>query len=81
MNIETLLHCSWNFAKSYDTLDRDHLFAVLRKHGYPDHLVTVTEKIHTGLPGDFWQMGSDRDKYLLPGEYVKDARSLHFYSF
>ena len=42
-----------DFAKAYNTLDRDYLFAVLRKHGYPDHLVTVIEKIHTGTSGRF----------------------------
>ncbi|CAI5724392.1 unnamed protein product [Peronospora destructor] len=46
-----------DFAKAYDTLDREFLYAVLSRHGYPPHLVEVIRTLHTGTSGRFLANG------------------------
>ncbi|KAE9298518.1 hypothetical protein PR003_g23215 [Phytophthora rubi] len=47
-----------DFAKAYDSLDRQFLYAVLRRHGYPRHFVQVIEKLHTGTNVRFLANGT-----------------------
>lgn len=47
-----------DFAKAYDSLDFKFLYAILRRHDYPDHFVQVIEKLHTGTSVRFVANGT-----------------------
>ncbi|OWZ22452.1 hypothetical protein PHMEG_0002848 [Phytophthora megakarya] len=47
-----------DFAKAYDSLNRNFLYATLRRHGYPNHFVQVIKKLHTGTTVRFLANGT-----------------------
>lgn len=47
-----------DFAKAHDSLDHKYLYAVQRRHGYPDHVVKVIETLHTGTSVRFLANGT-----------------------
>ncbi|OWZ15270.1 reverse transcriptase [Phytophthora megakarya] len=46
-----------DFAKAYDSLERDFLYQARRRHGYPEHFVTVIKSLHTGTTVRFLANG------------------------
>ena len=57
-----------DFAKAYDSLDREFLYATLRRHVYPPHLVNVIKMLHTGTTAKFLANGEKSRRLKITRE-------------
>ena len=49
-----------DFSKAYDTLDRAFLYELLRRHGYPPHIVVLFGFSTPARVVDFWRGQEER---------------------